>query len=141
MSAEKLLALLDKPRRTGAGTWIARCPSHQDRNPSMTIRECDDGRVLLHCFAGCSVHDVLGAVGLDFDALFPPKAIADRVEPLRRPFPAADVLEAIMFDALTLQQVANEVQRSATVTPHQRALLQGAIARVSAARDLVNGQR
>ena len=51
----------------------------------------EDGRVLVHCFAGCGVSEILGAVGLDFDALFPPKPI-DHAPPMRRPFPAADVL-------------------------------------------------
>jgi hypothetical protein len=139
MSAESLLSRLEKAKRTGPGTWLCRCPAHQDKSPSMTVRDCDDGRVLLHCFAGCSVETILDAVGLTFDALFPPKALADRLAPIRRPFPAADVLEAVMQDALTVQQVAAEVQRNAEVTPHQRALLQGAVARVSAARDLLNG--
>lgn len=139
MSAETLLSRLDRVKRTGPGNWLACCPAHGDKRPSMTIRECEDGRVLLHCFAGCSVADVLGAVGLGFDELFPPRPLGDRVAPLRRPFPAADVLEAIFADALTVQQVAASVQRDGVVTPHHRALLQSAVARVASARDLVNG--
>jgi hypothetical protein len=139
MSAEALISRLEKPRATGRGSWVCRCPAHEDKSPSLTVREVDDGRVLVHCFAGCSVEDILGAVGLDFDALFPPKAIADRVAPMRRPFPAADVLECVMRDALTVQQVAAEAQRTGGVTPHQRALLQKAVARVSAAQDMIRG--
>lgn len=33
--------------------WIARCPAHDDSEPSLSIGTGDDGRVLLHCFAGC----------------------------------------------------------------------------------------
>jgi DNA primase len=47
MSAEALLAHLDKVRRTGAGRWIARCPAHDDKSPSLAIRELDDGRTLI----------------------------------------------------------------------------------------------
>lgn len=139
MSADTLLAKLEKPRNTGRGTWICRCPSHDDKSPSMTIRECDDGRVLVHCFAGCSVDDILGAVGLDFDALFPPKPVGDRVPPMRKPFPAADVLEAVRDDALLVQQIAVETQRVGYLVPYRRELLAGAVARIAEAERLANG--
>lgn len=137
MTAETLLSKLEKTRKTGHSTWIACCPAHQDKNPSMTIRECDDGRVLLHCFAGCSVEEVLGAIGLEFDALFPPKPI-EHAKPLRRPFPAADVLEAVFRDVLTMQQVAIDALDSG-FKPHHRPLLQGVVRRISEAKGLLDG--
>jgi len=51
---EQLLSSLLKVRKVGIGRWIACCPAHNDSKPSLAIRETDDGRVLLHCFAGCS---------------------------------------------------------------------------------------
>lgn len=48
-------------RRSGAG-WQARCPAHHDRNPSLSISEGADGRLLLHCFSGCSFEAILAAV-------------------------------------------------------------------------------
>lgn len=72
MSAEALLSRLDRVRRVGHLKWVACCPAHDDRNPSLSIAETADGRVLLHDFgAGCSALDVLGAVGLEYTALFP----------------------------------------------------------------------
>ena len=139
MSAEHLLSRIEKPKRTGAGSWICRCPAHQDKSPSMTVREVEDGRVLVHCFAGCSVEEILSAVGLTFDALFPPKPVGHHIAPLRRPFPAADVLEAVMGDALLMQQITNAVQKTGEVTPQQRVQMQTVVARISAARDMVNG--
>lgn len=139
MSLQDLLSKLEKPKATGRGTWICRCPSHEDKNPSMTLRECDDGRVLLHCFAGCSVEDVLGAVGLDFDALFPPKATADRIPPMRRPFPAADVLEAVFLDALIVQQIAIETQKTGQLLPYRREMLAEAVGNISEAQGLIRG--
>lgn len=47
-------------RRSGA-SWMARCPAHDDANPSLSIREAD-GKVLLHCHAGCSQADVIDAL-------------------------------------------------------------------------------
>lgn len=65
-----LLARLDAVRKSGRG-WTARCPAHEDRTASLSIAEGDDGRVLIHDFAGCAIADVLGAVGLSLVDLFP----------------------------------------------------------------------
>jgi len=56
--------------RSGPGC-LARCPSHADRSPSLSISEGDDGRILLHCWAGCRTADVVAALGLGFADLFP----------------------------------------------------------------------
>jgi putative DNA primase/helicase len=41
--------------------WMAKCPAHDDHNPSLSIREAD-GKVLFHCHAGCSQRDVIAAL-------------------------------------------------------------------------------
>ena len=92
MSADVLLSRLDGVKRTGAGRWIARCPAHEDRSPSLSVREMDDGRILLHDFASCSIEEILGAVGLTFDVLFPERPI-EYGKPERRPFVPSDVFE------------------------------------------------
>lgn len=102
MSAENLISRLERVKRTGAGRWQARCPAHDDRGPSLSIRELDDGRVLVHCFAGCEVHSVLSAVGLSLDDLFPSRELDHHAKREGRPFPAADILRAIAFEALVV---------------------------------------
>lgn len=59
-----------KPRRSG-GRWMARCPAHEDRTPSLSITETVDGKVLMKCWAGCSTESVLAALGLRWSDLFP----------------------------------------------------------------------
>jgi hypothetical protein len=71
MSAAALLNRLDRPKQTGPDRWLAKCPAHEDRSPSLSVRELDDGRVLINCFAGCGAIDVLDSVGLTWSALFP----------------------------------------------------------------------
>lgn len=71
MTAEEILMLLEGVRQVGPRRWMARCPAHEDRNPSLSITEGKDGRVLLHCFAGCRTEDVLQALGLSWKHLFP----------------------------------------------------------------------
>ena len=63
MTAEAL-ARLTRARSIGKGKWVARCPAHRDRNPSLSIGIGKDGRVLVHCFAGCRHTAVLEALGL-----------------------------------------------------------------------------
>lgn len=63
MTGEAFAALVDA-RRTGAGKWQARCPAHADRSPSLSIRDGQDGRLLVHCFAGCAHTEILAALGL-----------------------------------------------------------------------------
>ena len=70
MSAAALLGSLERVKQTGPGRWLARCPARDDRSPSLSIRELDDGRVLLHDFAGCSTEDVMEALGLTLSDLF-----------------------------------------------------------------------
>ncbi len=70
MRIEKLLAQLDRVKPTRRG-WTARCPAHQDQSPSLAIRETDDGRILVHCFAGCSATDICTALGIRLADLFP----------------------------------------------------------------------
>jgi putative DNA primase/helicase len=60
---EVLLDRLEGVRPQGPNSWTARCPAHPDRNPSLSV-SVKDGRVLVHCFAGCAPEAVLGAVGL-----------------------------------------------------------------------------
>jgi hypothetical protein len=142
VKAEAFLSRCNKTRETGRGTWIACCPAHEDKNPSMTVRELDDGRVLVHCFSGCSVEEILGAVGLDFDALFPDKPKQDHVPGLRRPFPAADVLEAVANEAFYVAYMAAALAKCPdghTLTDTDRALLWQSFERLMEARRLALG--
>lgn len=70
---ETLLGRLNGVKKTGQGKWLAKCPAHDDRSPSLGVKFVDD-KVLIHCFAGCSVDDVLQSIGLQIDDLFPERA-------------------------------------------------------------------
>ena len=85
MTAETLLQRLDRVRQRGADQWSARCPAHDDKGPSLSVKELSDGRVLLHCFAGCGVDEIVAAVGLEITELFPPRpAHGQGAAPARR---------------------------------------------------------
>ncbi|MDP9350275.1 MAG: hypothetical protein M3P51_01850, partial [Chloroflexota bacterium] len=66
---QNVLGLLEGVKPNGKG-YQALCPAHDDHNPSLSVAEGDDGRVLLKCFAGCSVEEIVAAVGLETRDLF-----------------------------------------------------------------------
>src|SRR5215213_8693673 len=72
-----LLPQLRGVRKNGTG-WLALCPGHDDRTPSLSVHVGDDGRVLVRCFAGCELERVVGALGLTPADLFPPREGAIR---------------------------------------------------------------
>ena len=57
-TAETVANGLEKARRSGDG-WTACCPAHDDKNPSLSITDGVDGRVLVKCHKGCSQEDVI----------------------------------------------------------------------------------
>jgi hypothetical protein len=48
-------------KRSGAG-YLACCPAHDDRNPSLRISDGDNGKVIVNCKAGCSQDAVIAAL-------------------------------------------------------------------------------
>lgn len=71
-----ILTRLEGVRKQGKG-FTAKCPAHHDKTASLAITEATDGRVLMHCFAGCPAAAVLGAVGLKLADCYPRRATAD----------------------------------------------------------------
>lgn len=67
-----ILDRLEGVKSTGHNRYLARCPAHDDRDPSLSLREMDDGRILIHDFGGCHADDVLVAIGLDWADIMPP---------------------------------------------------------------------
>lgn len=59
------------PRRGHKASFEACCPAHDDNSPSLRIDITQDGRILLHCFAGCDVEEICSACNLSVSDLFP----------------------------------------------------------------------
>ena len=60
MTAETIAKALGG-RKAGGG-WSARCPAHVDGTPSLSISDAYDGKVLVHCHAGCDQARVISAL-------------------------------------------------------------------------------
>ena len=137
---EKLLSQLTKVKGRN-GTWTACCPAHEDKSPSLAIKQGEDGRVLIHCFGGCDVGTVLGAVGMDMTDLFPPKQ-HDGLEPkkpgMKSAFFASDLMRIIYFEALVVQIVAFDIAKGKPVTEPTRERMLLAYQRIDEATRYAN---
>jgi putative DNA primase/helicase len=60
MTAETIASALGGHR--AGTTWMARCPVHKDRSPSLSITMGKDGKVLVRCHAGCDQRDLIAAL-------------------------------------------------------------------------------
>jgi hypothetical protein len=75
MTAREIAARLNASP-SGHGQWIAHCPAHDDRSPSLTLAEGRGGRALLFCFAGCVVDAIARALGIGVRDLFGDDSVA-----------------------------------------------------------------
>ena len=62
----------------GSDKWVALCPAHNDKTPSLSIRQLEDSRVLINCWSGCGAIDVLESIDMNFQHLMPDDAISYR---------------------------------------------------------------
>lgn len=117
MRIDGLIARLDGVRETGPGRLVACCPAHDDRSPSLSIRETDDGRILLHCFAGCEVESVLDALGMTFADVMPERIGTDHAYKSRRPrFDARQVLEGVSYELTVVALIAEKMAQGDPLT-------------------------
>ncbi len=96
--AEKFLSRVEH-RQTGPGRWQFRVPTRKDRQVSGSVRETDNGRLLVHDFSGDSVVDILATIDLSLTDLFP-SAITNQGRPQSRPFFGIEPLRGVARDRL-----------------------------------------
>lgn len=63
MEIQEILPRLENKKRSGKG-WSARCPAHDDQHNSLSVKEGQNGKVLLFCHAGCEYKDILESIGV-----------------------------------------------------------------------------
>ena len=115
MTIESLLGSLQKVKRTGPGKWMASCPCHEDRTPSLAIKD-DNGTILLHCFSqGCAPADICAAIGHEISDLFPPSDNYDasQAKPRKQTgFEPDQVLFAVVMEIVAAQLIVDEVLKT-----------------------------
>jgi hypothetical protein len=114
MNVEDFLLLLKGVKPAGKDRWVARCPYHNDRMPSLAITKGDRVPILLHCFAGCDVDQVVGAVGLELSDLMPPKDPHFRDDQRARlavPFTPEQALRCLSTESTFMFVTISEITR------------------------------
>ena len=132
MSLNSLVSKLHKAKQTGRDRYIACCPAHDDNNPSLIISKTDDGKILVHCFSGCSVYEIVSAVGLALSDLFPEKT-GEYSKPIKNPFPATDVLRCIKTEVLIVAIAACKLAQGASLAEKDKSRLLVAAGRIQGA--------
>ena len=135
MSLERLLNSLGKVKGRN-GSWTAACPAHADKSPSLAVRQVEDGRILLHCFGGCSVHDVLGAVGMEMADLFPDTG--ENKKAIKPAFYATDLLRVIAFESLVVSIGASDMSKGKQLSEKDLQRMQKAAHRIQEAARYAN---
>ena len=140
---ESFLARLDLVRKAGRG-WTAKCPAHEDRTASLSITAGDDGRVLLHCFAGCSAADVVASAGLTIGDLFVKRPTSDMTfaerSALREQGRQAQwraALNVMSLEAKIIQLAAHDLLTGKPLAQDDRQRLVVACGRIDAAQEVL----
>jgi hypothetical protein len=132
-----ILERLERVRKTGSDKYVARCPAHADKSPSLSVREMSDGRVLIHCFGGCETADVLAAVGLTFRDVMPER-VGDF--PRARPaFTATDALRALAREAGIVAIAVADLNDGKAFDDADKSRIAVAAGRITSALEFVYG--
>lgn len=145
-TAEPLLQRLDGVQKSGNG-WRARCPACGGRSRKVSVTEAE-GRVLIYCFGGCPAIEVLGAVGLGWPDVMPPRTWPDSPEDRRRQRRAireagwASALSVLALESKVALFAARELHLVGGLSVEDGKRLAEAVQRIDhAANVLVEGAR
>jgi len=111
MTSEKFLSLLQLVKSTGRNQWQAKCPAHDDQNPSLSV-SLNCAKILIHCHAGCTVDEICDSLKITPADLFlePRKVPATPViKPpvLREEYPYQDEQGKTLFTVVRVEPGKN----------------------------------
>ena len=141
-SIDALLHRLERVQRSANG-WRADCPNGHKTHGTLSVAQGDDGRLLLHCFAGCSAADVLGALGLALADVMPERLRDDSPEgrrTARERFRLASMTAAagvILREARIVLLAGCDLLRGQALPPDDAQRLSEAVERIEAVREVL----
>lgn len=140
MTIDKFISLLPGPVRRNSRSVTARCPAHPDRTPSLTVREGEKG-ILVKCFAGCTLAEIAGSLGLRikdlfFDVQLNPVTVAEarrRREGLER----QERMDGACSDSVREARAVIQHARGINIDQWSPEQLAQALAAIATARDIL----
>lgn len=139
MDAHELVVRLDGVRANGRDSWLAKCPAHEDRSPSLTVKSLPDGRILMHCFAGCETDAVMRALGLGLTDLFP-RELGVCLPRVRPAFTSLEALRALTRESGIVALAAADIAEGKALSGEDASRVCLAVGRIADALDFVHGR-
>ena len=129
MNIDIILSRLNKVKTTSKDNeYLALCPNHSDKSPSLSIKELPDGRILINCFAGCESKQVLDSMGLSFEDLFPQKLGDFKSE--KKPFSSSHGLKMIGYESTIILACAGFLREGKELSEANFARMVEAVTRI-----------
>lgn len=114
------------------------CPAHDGGNPSaLSIGRGENGSVLLKCWQGCDVDQIVAALGLELTDLFPQRESHGRSLQRRRLISAAQALDLIHDEAQLIALCAANIAHGVQLTDDDRTRCLTAAGRIAYLRNEV----
>ncbi len=133
---DKILQHLSKVKKTSKG-FQAQCPAHADKSPSLSIKETADGRILLHCHAGCTAEAVVASIGLKLSDLYHPATNTPRRPPPAPGISRSELHKAASFEKTILYFASCDLSRGKTLNATDIARCDLARTRLQTAKGLL----
>ena len=129
-------------------TWSACCPGHDDAHPSLAIGLKSNGRITLHCYAGCDIWQILAPLAIELHDLYPDRAYNGARHPYydsqlgsKRWIDPVIVLRQAERDLYTLAIAATDITANKIPTTGETAARRSAQARIVDAARYARGLR
>lgn len=131
MNIDDFITRFDKVKSTGSGKYIALCPAHPDKSPSLGIKQTDEGKILIHCFSGCDASSIVAAVGLDLSGLMPESSSYQKgAKPPR--FNKHELFDRLAFESVILSLAIRQLLNGEAFSEH-------GLSRILLAENTING--
>lgn len=138
MNLDNILNKLTKVKRTGNDQFMACCPAHDDRTPSLAIKDAGDGKIIFNCLAGCAKENILGALGLGWEDIMPPKQpVQHSYKPTQQKIYATDALKAIQLEARIVMLAAFDLAKGMKASETDLERLKVAMERINTAVGMI----
>lgn len=106
---EEFIARLHKVKASGPNRWMACCPAHDDRSPSLSVRyEASEDKLLVHCFSGCGAVAVMESIGMELVDLMPEQASNPGDKFYRPRAYKAELFDKLLYESSILRIVCED---------------------------------
>lgn len=135
---ELVLSRLQDYRDRGNGKYIAKCPAHDDRSPSLSITEGRNGNAVMLCFAECSIDEICAALGLEVSDLFP-HTKSHHAPPQKVRMALTDAFHCLQYESTIVAIAADILANGRALNEEEHNRLRLAVNKLNAVNEAVYG--